>query len=114
MQRDENANKKWCVYIGAKLSKGFSNPDPRIFCYFTCDTLVHAGTLAHPLSPVRETISDAVRDALEKPSEMPLEKPSELPSEVPREKPAVYFARRVTVRCGAPRRVTVRGRARVT
>ena len=46
------------------MSKGFSNPDPRIFCYFTCDTLVHAGTLAHPLSPVRETIIDAVRETI--------------------------------------------------
>ena len=87
---------------------------------------MHAGTLAHPLSPVRETTSDAVRDAVRETIRDAvretirdavrdaLEKPSELPSEVPREKPAVYFARRVTVRCGAPRRVTVRGRARVT
>ena len=71
-----------------------------------------------PFLPLEKPPVMPLEMPLEKPSEMPLEmpleKPSELPSEVPREKPAVYFARRVTVRCGAPRRVTVRGRARVT
>ena len=67
-----------------------------------------------PFLPLEKPPVMPLEMPLEKPSVMPLEKPSELPSEVPREKPAVYFARRVTVRCGAPRRVTVRGRARVT